>query len=629
MHPRKHIWTIISIVLLLCVVTGVRGRFWNEAKNGEGPYGLRPLGTPWAFQLDDQHSGSIWIETKQPKLRFSSHEGRLCFRNTLPETLPHDAGIVLLTNSAHGPFSVFVEDGLIYSYGEDKSWFARQYLSSSSHSIPLPDGAPGKQILIEFTSKPYESSGFTEFPHFGSVNQWSIQALKQELPIAIIRMLMILSGVYCLIVVAVHDEENRRTFIHIGTLSLLTGLNMLDSEVLSIRNPNPWLIWYLTNGSMFLLPVAFLLYIENLLGMRRPNRVHKLAILHVWIAAVLLASPQLISSVLVCIFWGMMPVTLGLVSPSLWRFLRERQRPDQAYIRWAFSILVATACLDLSFVILTLLGLSRITTSSFYLGMMSFLMLIGYKQTIQSVENRRELAKKTHLLEAQSEELKTHRDKLERLVDERTHSLRVTSEALLIQKDKAESANRAKSIFLASVSHELRTPLNGILGFTQILRRNQTIQPEVTKQIEVIHQCGDHLLKLINNILDTSRIESGKLTCQSAASDSGSCGEILHAPPTDFILTNMGPCATPCVADRSPADAFETDNSSTLHTNVHSLPDHIQATIRAYAEEGDVAMLAEYLSSVASGYPNDSGLNLLLRLARSCQIARIQTLMRK
>lgn len=624
MHPRKHIWTIISIVLLLCIVTGVRGRFWNEVRIGEGPYGLLPLATPWVFQLNEEESGSSWTETTHPRIRFSSREGRLCFRNTLPDTLPHDAGIVLLTNSTYGPFKVLVEGDLIYSYGEDKSWFGRQYLSSSSHSIPLPDGAPGKQILIEFTSKPYEMSGFTEFPHFGSVNQWSIQAFRQELPIAIVRMIMIFSGLYCLLVIAIHDDENRRTFIHIGTISLLTGITMLDSEVLGIRNPNPWFIWYLSNGSMFLLPVAFLFYTENLLGLKRPNRVHMLAILHGWIAAVLLASPQVISSVLVCIFWGMMPITLGLVSPLLWRFLRDKHEPDQAYIRWAFSILMATACFDLSLVILTIFGLSRITTSSFYLGMMSFLMLVGYKQTIQSIENRRKLAKQTHLLESQSEELITHRDKLERLVDERTHSLRVTSEALLIQKDRAESANRAKSVFLASVSHELRTPLNGILGFTQILRRNPSIPPEVTRQIEIIHQCGEHLLKLINNILEISRIESEKFMNQSPGS--GSCEGAPHPLPRDSILTNMEPFFPPCVADRSPGEACDTDNFGTLDTKIHSLPDHIQANIRAYAEEGDVAMLAEYLSNVASGCPHHSGLNALLRMARSCQIARIQRL---
>ncbi len=78
-------------------------------------------------------------------------------------------------------------------------------------------------------------------------------------------------------------------------------------------------------------------------------------------------------------------------------------------------------------------------------------------------------------------------------------------------KEAAESANRAKSEFLANMSHELRTPLNSILGYAQILEREQTITPKQKKGLNIIHQNGKHLLNLINDVLDIAKIEARRL----------------------------------------------------------------------------------------------------------------------
>ncbi|HEY9599898.1 MAG TPA: ATP-binding protein, partial [Cyanophyceae cyanobacterium] len=119
------------------------------------------------------------------------------------------------------------------------------------------------------------------------------------------------------------------------------------------------------------------------------------------------------------------------------------------------------------------------------------------------IELLRQLADQVGIALAQSQLLEHETTTTRQLSEKNLH--------LEQAKQQAEAANRAKSEFLANMSHELRTPLNGILGYTQILKRDPSLNSKQQQGLEIIQQCGEHLLTLLNDILDLSKIEARKM----------------------------------------------------------------------------------------------------------------------
>lgn len=127
---------------------------------------------------------------------------------------------------------------------------------------------------------------------------------------------------------------------------------------------------------------------------------------------------------------------------------------------------------------------------------------------------------------------------------------------LRFAEEVAQNSSQAKSEFLANMSHELRTPLNGILGYTQILQRTESLSEKGRKGVGIIYQCGSHLLTLINDVLDLSKIEARK----------------LELYPVDFYLPAFIDSVTEISRIRAEQKviAFHVQLDSDLPTGIHT-----------------------------------------------------------
>jgi signal transduction histidine kinase len=131
-------------------------------------------------------------------------------------------------------------------------------------------------------------------------------------------------------------------------------------------------------------------------------------------------------------------------------------------------------------------------------------LILTVKEALRRYSQDQELAEKNIALENANAELEQLNASLEEKVIERTIELQKAKEA-------AEVANKAKSEFLANMSHELRSPLNTILGFAQLMQRSSTLEAEDRENIQIINRSGEYLLSLINNVLELSKIEAGRI----------------------------------------------------------------------------------------------------------------------
>jgi len=195
--------------------------------------------------------------------------------------------------------------------------------------------------------------------------------------------------------------------------------------------------------------------------------------------------------------WLPAPVGLGILTATIcfWQALSAESVRIQAQYNELTSLsLLATVML----IVGTLLAATAFATA--------VLAQRSARRARQVARSNEALRDEVEMRQVAQHELQTHRDNLEIVVSQRTEELERS-------RSEAETANRAKSTFLANMSHELRTPLNAIIGYSEMLAEDlhDEGQDEHVQDLNKINSAGKHLLALINDVLDLSKIEAGRM----------------------------------------------------------------------------------------------------------------------
>ena len=177
------------------------------------------------------------------------------------------------------------------------------------------------------------------------------------------------------------------------------------------------------------------------------------------------------------------------------------------------------------------------------------------------------------------------------------------SEELKQAKEAADAASHAKSEFLASMSHELRTPLNAILGFTQLMQRDPALTADHHRSVEIVNQSGEHLLGLINDVLEMSKIEAGRLTLNETECD---LLKLLHSLEEMLQLKAQSKGLQLIVErDATIPQHIKTDENKLRQVLINLLGNAIKFT-----EKGGVTLRVKYSSPFLAFEIQDTGFGI-------------------
>ncbi len=490
-------------------------RMWDDAQVGPASDWAHGLRDGWWYRYEaapadralprdlpeavDEAPG--WLPRAGDVLAQNSADERwLWWRRELPAT-PYPDKSLVLANVQCDAFALYLGEERMYASGSLSSGLGFSRPANRLHLIPLPGDSGGRALHILFHNS--DASRFPmEQPVILHVAQSAfmrrlVNEAWHELALG---YLFLFVGLYALFAHRVRRRYGLSFSPWFAFMTITLGLSQLFS-----RNPVLMLSdsagWYYHAGLLAVLvfPIGLWRFAEVSLGpgwkhlIRRCWQLQIVVGLAIWVPDA--AGWRTFGPAGQVLGNGALALQLLVGAGEGWRHLRRGVASTHLIALGVFVFSLA-GILDIALAFLPVsLGFEL-----YPWGALALIILLALGQERAAGEAQIKLRR-------QAEALQRHQQHLEQLVDERTQELRAATRA-------AESAYRVKSEFLANMSHELRTPLNAILGYAQLSEKDSQSTPQNRERAAVIRTSGDHLLTLINDILDMSKVEAGKLDIQ-------------------------------------------------------------------------------------------------------------------
>ncbi len=489
---------------------------WDNAAPEKSPDFAIGLREGWSYHYGDhdpdldaagaflkQIEGSVeWRSWHWQRPAVNSRRANsLWLKNTLPEVEYSDNSL-FMANIQCDAVIVFLDGEPVYQSGSTTPRWNQQRPANRLHWVPVPDDAAGKKVHILFYSARPEA-----LPPGETVILYASQSkLMQHLLSGAwlgqsLGYLFLLVGIYALFAHAVRRRYGLSFSPWFAFMAICLGVSqLLSSNVMFMFSDHAEWIYHAGLLATLLFPLGLWRFIEISLGRGWMGLIRRCWQLQIVVAAVIWPAH----------FFGWMP--FGNVSQLLGNSAIALQLlvgvgEGMRYMLYGHGVkrVIAAALL-----IFSATGIFDIVAHSlspspgfelYPLGIVALIIVLAWGQERAAGEAQQQLR-------LQTEALKHHQQKLEQTVEERTAELRQAMNA-------AEAASTAKSEFLANMSHELRTPLNAILGYAHLFQRDDALSDDRKERAGIIRQSGEHLLMLINDILDIAKIEAGKMDIQT------------------------------------------------------------------------------------------------------------------